>query len=234
MTVTSAPSLVVQPVPTQAGLGTALSAQATLIGAVDGSGGAPPTGTVTFRVYGPGDTNCYEVLFTSTVSLSAAGTATSGPFTPDIYQDLYPVLGTYSWEATYSGDANNPPSVPQSCGASGQTVDVGKANPTMTGQATPAQAAPSAAVTDTVTLSGSVNPFGYVTFKLYGPFGATDTPNCTGSAAYTSETFAQDSPPNAQGQYVVNSGSEEGPARVGAGTYYWVASYPEDTYNNTV
>ncbi len=185
-------------------------------------------------MYGPGDTHCTEVLFTSTVLLSATGSATSGPFTPDIYQDLYPAEGTYSWEATYSGDANNPASVPQTCQAAGQTVDVGKADTTLTGQATPAQAVPSAAVTDTVTLSGSINPFGYVTFKLYGPFGPTDTPNCTGAAAYTSETFAQDSPPDAQGDFVIISGTEVGPARVGVGTYYWVASYPEDTYNNAV
>jgi hypothetical protein len=232
VTVTSAPSLVVQPIPTQTGLGTGLSAEATLIGGVDGAGGVPPTGTVTFRLYSPSDTHCFSVLFTSTVPLSAAGTATSGSFTPDIFQDLYVPIGTYSWEATYSGDANNPASVPQTCGAAGQTVVVGKANTTLTGQATPAQAAPSAAVTDTVTLSGSINPFGDVTFKLYGPFGPTDTPNCTGAAAYVTETFAQDSPPNAQGQFVVNSGTEVGPARVGVGTYYWVASYPADTDNN--
>jgi len=229
VTVTSAPTLVVQPVPTATGLGNPLSANATLIGAVDN-----PTGTVTFRVYGPNDTNCTEVLFTSTVPLSPTGTATSGSFTPDIYQALYFPIGTYAWKATYNGDANNPPSVAQACDAAGQTVAVGKANPTMTGQATPAQAAPSAAVTDTVTLSGSINPFGDVTFKLYGPFGPTDTPNCTGAAAYVTETFAQDAPPNAQGDFVVNSGTEGGPARVGVGTYYWVASYPEDTYNNVV
>ena len=65
------------------------------------AGGPAPTGTVTFDVYGPGDTTCAgPVLFTSTNPLNPAGTsAVSGNFTPT-------TAGTYRVVATYSGDAN--------------------------------------------------------------------------------------------------------------------------------
>jgi hypothetical protein len=61
--------------------------------------GPPPTGTVTFSVYG--DAACAgPVLFTSTNALNAAGTtATSVNFTPT-------AAGTYHVVASYSGDAN--------------------------------------------------------------------------------------------------------------------------------
>jgi hypothetical protein len=227
VTVTSAPSLTVQPIPTEAPVTGSLSAEATLVGGVDGSGGAPPTGTVTFHLYGPGDDHCYNSLFTSTVPLSAAGTATSGPFTPDIYQNVYFPIGTYSWEASYSGDANNPPSVPQTCAATGQTVIVGKADPTMTGQSNPAQAAPEQAVTDTVTVGQTADPTGSVTFDLYA------NSSCTGSFVYTSTVYVG-AGTYSSGNYIVTSGSDVGPARVGVGTYYWQASYPGDSYDNQV
>ena len=234
--VTPAPSLDVEAIPATAGEGQALTATATLIGGIDGPGNAPPTGTVTFNLYPPGDLPlCNFSIFTQTVNLNPDGTATAGPFTPDLFQNQYAVQGEYSWEATYSGDANNPASVPPTCGAAGETVVVGKANPTLTGQATPAQAVPSQAVSDTVTLSGAVDPTSVVFFRLYGPFAPTATPDCTGSPAAVSSTNVQDFPPNASGQYVVNSATEEGAAHVGGeGTYYWVASYGGDPDDNAV
>ncbi|HET9101709.1 MAG TPA: choice-of-anchor D domain-containing protein [Solirubrobacteraceae bacterium] len=62
-----------------------------------------PTGTVTFTVYGPGDTTCTgPALFTSTKAYpdpSMAFFPTSDPYTP-------PARGDYRWVASYSGDAS--------------------------------------------------------------------------------------------------------------------------------
>ena len=77
-------------------LGAAVSDTATL------SGGANPTGTITFKLYGPNDATCSNTaIFTSTVTVSGNGSYGSTPaFTPT-------AAGTYRWIANYSGDANN-------------------------------------------------------------------------------------------------------------------------------
>jgi hypothetical protein len=65
------------------------------------SGGTDPTGTITFDLFGPGDTSCAgPALFTSTVPVSGNGSYDSENFTALIE-------GTYQWVANYSGDANN-------------------------------------------------------------------------------------------------------------------------------
>ncbi|MDP1806093.1 MAG: hypothetical protein Q8K72_13060, partial [Acidimicrobiales bacterium] len=61
------------------------------------SGGAKPTGTVTFRLFS--DSTCATQVFTSTNALSGLS-ATSNWFTPA-------AAGTYWWTALYNGDANN-------------------------------------------------------------------------------------------------------------------------------
>jgi hypothetical protein len=94
------------------GLGSSVTDTAT----VTGSPNVAMTGTVQFRLFGPGDTNCAGTpVFTSTVPLTN-GTATSAPFTPT-------QLGTYRWTATYSGDANNAP-VFGVCNAANESVTV--------------------------------------------------------------------------------------------------------------
>jgi hypothetical protein len=65
------------------------------------SGGANPTGTITFNLYGPNDATCSgAVIFTSTVTVNGNGSYSSTSFTPL-------AIGTYRWIANYSGDANN-------------------------------------------------------------------------------------------------------------------------------
>jgi hypothetical protein len=85
-------------------VGTSISDSATV------SGGSNPTGTVTFKLYGPGDTDCSgTVLFTSTVNLTSS-TVHSGAFSATN------TAGTYSWVASYSGDSANK-SATSECGA---------------------------------------------------------------------------------------------------------------------
>ena len=81
------------------------SADVTLGGSItDGatlSGGVNPTGSITFDLYGPNDTNCTgAVKFTSTIPVNGNGIYSSGAFTPT-------AAGTYRWIANYGGDANN-------------------------------------------------------------------------------------------------------------------------------
>jgi hypothetical protein len=85
-TITTTPSGSVPP-------GGSVSDSATL------AGGTSPTGTITFRLFGPGDTTCETVISTTTGTLSG-GTASSGNVTSG-------APGTYNWVATYGGDTNN-------------------------------------------------------------------------------------------------------------------------------
>ena len=80
------------------------------------SGGASPSGTITFDVYGPGDEACATSLATSTATVSGNGSYNSAPFTATS-------AGTYRWVAGYGGDAGNDP-VSGACGDPGESVSV--------------------------------------------------------------------------------------------------------------
>jgi hypothetical protein len=92
------------------------------------SAGSNPTGTVTFRLFGPNDSTCGGApVFTSTNALSG-GSATSDPFVPT-------TPGTYRWVASYSGDGNNNP-VAGMCNDTGESVLVLPAGTSVTGTGT--------------------------------------------------------------------------------------------------
>lgn len=78
------------------------------------SDGYNPTGTVTFQLFGPDDTDCTTPIATRTGSVTEGGTATSG----DVEIGA---AGTYRWSATYSGDDHNN-SVTSPCSAEEVTV----------------------------------------------------------------------------------------------------------------
>lgn len=103
--------LTTNPKPVAGPTGSAFRDEATLIG-------DDPTGTITFRLYGPGDPACQNPpAFTSVVVVDhGSGTYVSGAFTPSHSQ-----FGTYEWTADYSGDANNNPAS-SPCGAEPITV----------------------------------------------------------------------------------------------------------------
>ena len=65
------------------------------------AGGFNPTGTITFRLFGPNDATCTNPsVFTTTKAVNGNGAYTSAAFTPTL-------VGTYRWVASYGGDANN-------------------------------------------------------------------------------------------------------------------------------
>jgi hypothetical protein len=79
-------------------------------------GGASPTGTVTFALFGPNDPTCAGTPL-QTVSVPAgSGIISSGPVT---VSPMPP--GVYRWTASYSGDAVNLPAS-DGCGAAGESV----------------------------------------------------------------------------------------------------------------
>jgi hypothetical protein len=84
------------------------------------SGGAVPTGTITFKLYGPNDPTCTNAaIFTSTVPVSGNGIYASASFTPTL-------AGTYRWIVNYSGDANNAPTA-NACNAVNESAVVAPA-----------------------------------------------------------------------------------------------------------
>lgn len=108
-----------------------ISTQATASATVGGqisdtatlAGGSSPTGTITFRAYGPNDATCSGAAsFTDTEPVAGNGTYTTNPaFTPA-------QAGTYRWVASYAGDVNNTP-VSGACNDPNETSTVNQFPP---------------------------------------------------------------------------------------------------------
>lgn len=153
-----------------------------------------PTGTLTFRLYGPGDTTCQSPMFTTSVPVSGTGSDDSPRFTT-------PGAGTYQWIASYGGDADNNP-VATPCGAAGQSVIVGKV---WVGSKTTAGFDGGALHATTVISGGFAPVTGTITFTVTGPDDQfcsgtpvhTSTVPVTGAATYDSGSFT----PTAPGTY---------------------------------
>ncbi len=177
------------------------------------SGGVGPTGTITFDLFGPNNATCTgTAIFTSTVTVTGNGNYTSASFTTA-------APGTYSFEASYSGDTNNAPIALTACGAAGENVTVTKGTPAIVTTAS-ASVPAGGAVSDTATLSGGTAPTGTITFTLFGPNNAT----CTGTPIFTSvKTVTGD------GNYTSDAFTT-----AAAGTYEFEASYSGDANNVAV
>jgi hypothetical protein len=129
------------------------------------------TGSITFSLYRPGDTNCTQTaIFTSTKTVNGAGNYTS-----DAYTTAVPFgAGTYRWIAAYtSGDTNNN-SATTACNDANESVVVVGVTPSLS-------TAPTVKVihNDSATLTGGASPTGTLTFKLY------QNTTCTGTPAFT-------------------------------------------------
>lgn len=179
----------------------------------DLEGARSPTGTLTFKLYGPDNPGCSgDAVFTSQVPVSANGAQNSAPFTPT-------AAGTYRWRVSYSGDANNDPAGPTECGLDSETVVVSPAKPTIVTVASPAVTLGDS-ITDSATLSNGSHPTGKIEFKLY-PSG---NGNCGGDPADTSTVDV-----SGNGTY------DSKPFRpTAAGIYRWVATYSGDSNNDPV
>jgi hypothetical protein len=108
-TVKSTPA-VAMPAPAAVTAGTPVVASASL------SGGYAPGGSMSFSVYGPGDSSCHSpAVFTGSAPVTGDGTYAAPSFTPS-------APGTYQWVASYSGDAANTAAASH-CGDAAETVN---------------------------------------------------------------------------------------------------------------
>jgi hypothetical protein len=168
-----------------------------------------PTGTITFKLYGAGDTSCAAApVFTEAVPFALP--ATSPPYTPT-------KAGTYTWVASYSGDSANA-AVSGGCGDPGETVSVTAVTPAIAVAASPTTGL-GGTINASATLSGGFNPTGTITFKLYG---VTDQ-TCAAAPIFT------------MGVPVSKPATVSTPVKpTVAGTYHFIATYNGDAANNAV
>jgi uncharacterized repeat protein (TIGR01451 family) len=186
-------------------IGGDISDTATLSGAVN------PSGTITFSLFGPQDTNCAMPLQTTTVAVFGNGSFSAAPSTPT-------APGEYHWVAEYSGDARNEADVGH-CGDPGETSTVEKATPTLS-ISTTGSVELGGAVAATATVSGGDQPTGTVTFQLFAPGDAA----CTGAPVFTAAVPLSS-----------DRGAASGPfTPLAAGTYAWRAAYSGDAHDSTV
>ena len=181
------------------------------------TGGAGPTGSITFQLFGPNDTNCANGAIFTTSNTSVAGDgdySTPSSFTPT-------QAGTYRWIASYSGDTNNN-AVSTLCGDAGETVVISPATPSLTTTAS-GNGPVGTSVADTAHLGNTTSDAGgTITFNLYGPNDA----NCSKAVAFTTSA-----PVSGPGNYRSPT-PDFTPSQ--AGTYRWIASYSGDTNNKAV
>jgi streptogramin lyase len=175
-------------------------------------GGIAPTGAITFSLFGPNNAVCSGTpIFTSLKTVGG-----DGSYPSDLFSAA--AAGTYSWVASYGGDANNNGAA-TACNDPGETSSVTKASPKMTSQAT-VSANTGGAISDTAILAGGNAPTGTITFTLFGP----NNPTCSGNPLFTWTT-------------TVGSGNGSYPSGIYSpllpGAYSWVASYSGDAGNNS-
>jgi len=171
-------------------------------------------GNITFKVYAPGDVFCFTPTSVGLpVPVNGANDYPSSNFTTL-------ATGTYRWQAFYSGDSNND-LVSTACNDSGESSITGKANPTITTNASPSTGTAGVSITagDRVTsMAGGYSPTGSITFTLF------------------SDSLCLNAVPGMSGSGAISGGTASwstGWTASAAGTYYWRAFYGGDANNNS-
>jgi hypothetical protein len=187
-----------------------LSDTATLAGAPAGS--PVPTGTVTFRVYAPGDATCSAApVFTATDPVNAAGTtAVSNAFTPTPASGG---TGTYRFTAAYGGDANYLP-VSSHCNDANEAVTIPTPVIGVTKAATPAsEVAPGGTFTFTATVSNpsAVDPITITTLtdNIYGNLATLTGSTCASLIGTTLAPGASSPPCSFPGAFTGTAGQSQ-------------------------
>jgi hypothetical protein len=167
------------------------------------SGGYMPTGTVQYEYFSGSSCAGSPTLVGSSVTISKGTVPNSGSVT-------FNSAGSYSWQAVYSGDANNMGST-SAC----EPLTVSVTTPTISTTLSTSQTGAGESLYDTATLSGVTSSAGGTITFYYSttsscPSGATEVGSVTvsGPGTYTSK-------------------SEE----FTKGDYYWCAAYSGDSNN---
>ena len=174
-------------------------------------GGSDPTGTITFKLYGPSDPNCTAAPVYASPALTVTG---DGSYDSEEYEPTE--AGAYHWIASYSGDNNNS-AAGGICGEASETVFPAQASPVLTITASgSSRLGPGSNMGFTVTLLGGYRPTGKIVIAMYFP----SDPGCTGQP----NDFEVDVDKNGTFPRI-----EYAPFEVG--TYRFVASYTGDVNN---
>ena len=174
------------------------------------SGGSAPSGTITFQLYGPGDTGCAAAA----VSVASVPVSGNGDYSSPFFVPVH--AGTYRWRASYSGDADNEAAGPTVCGDPAETVSVGRDQPGF-GSAASGAVDLGGAVQDRAQLTGGSSPTGTISFALFGPLDDA----CAGSPVFTSSATVSGNGDYLSGLFTPTV----------AGVYHWRASYSGDADN---
>jgi hypothetical protein len=168
------------------------------------------TGTITFNLYGPDDTNCSKgSIQTSTATIDGKISVDSPNFTPTL-------PGTYRYIASYGAPGNNYEPQAGKCGDSGESVQVTVVTPTVTTQASPSVPV-GTPFTDSAMVNGGMAPTGSITFQVYGP---GDT-SCAKAIGGSKVTITDPTQPTVSSTFTPGT----------QGTYQFVAFYSGDAVN---
>ena len=208
------PTLTTTPAPATVTLGTTA---VTLTDTAVLAGGFSPTGIIIFTLFQNGGTTPVD---TETVTVNGNGTYTTpAGFT---LPATGTVIGTYQWNATYNGDANN--SAVSDNNAAGEQVTVSAADPALTTTPTPATVtlgSTAVTLTDAAVLAGGFNPTGIIIFTLF---------HISGTTPVDTEVVTV----NGNGTYTTPTGFTLPTTGTATGIYQWNAVYSGDTNNSAV
>jgi hypothetical protein len=174
-----------------------------------GTGGAAAGGTITFKLYGPSDSGCGSLVYTS-AAVTVSGNATYNSPNPQFQPTA---AGNYHWVAVYSGNSPNTNGVTHNAACDDTNEDV-----TVTSVPSSLSSAQKWVPSDSVTVSATAggNLAGTVSFDLYASadcgVAGSDTPIYSSTAA-----VAGGSP------QTVNSGNA--PVQTATGSFSWKVSY---------
>jgi hypothetical protein len=194
---TTSPTIATTLSTTSVVVGSKVHDSATLSGASSSAGG-----TVTYTVYT--DNAC-------TTGARDAGTKNvSNGAVPDSNALEFDAVGTYYWQAVYSGDGDNSGATSP---CTSEVLTVSKAQPSVV-------TAQNVIPNDSMTLSSGFSPSGSITFNLYAP----SDPTCAGSPALTQTVTVA----SGNGAYSTTNTTFTASAE---GTWRWASRYSGDSNN---
>ena len=198
-------------------LGTAVTDSATLGGTatqpanpvinLTGTAGAAAGGTITFKLYGPADTGCGTLRYTS-ATVAVSGNGAYGTPTP---QFVPTSAGNFHWVAVYSGSSPNTNGITHNADCDDSDEDV-----TVTTVASSMTTAQTWVPNDSATISAPAG--GALAGKVY--FTLYPTNDCTGTALYSTPNGVAVS--GASSQTVQTSNTT---AVSASGSFSWSVSY---------
>jgi hypothetical protein len=173
-----------------------------------GTAGAAAGGTITFKLYGPSDSGCGDLVYTS-ATVPVSGNNTYNSPAP---QFVPTAQGNYHWVAVYSGSSPNTDGATHNAACTDTEEDVTVL--TVASSMTTAQRwVPRDSATISAPSGGALA--GTVSFELYA------NAICDGSPVYsTTRPVAGASP-----QTVSTTDSANQPAAQGSGSFSWKVSY---------